>query len=130
VNGLRLRGFDADTDRVSVQSSECGSYLLTRRRFSFLPAKWTEITCGKDELLVLKCNHGATEIELESLGGPFGDLILDRDRVRSRIRRGERVRISLSPDRAVFVHTAALRHAWYRDRNVGPVTAWAERRTA
>ena len=127
MNGLRLRGFSADTDRVSVQSTECGSFLLTRRKFSFLPARWTEVKCAKDELLVIKCNRGSTEIELEAMGGPFGDLIVDRDRVRRRLRAGERLRLVLEGDRAVFVHTAALKHPWYRDRNVGPIGAWASR---
>jgi hypothetical protein len=128
MNGVKVRGFTQDADRVSVQSSEHGSFLLTRRKFPFLPVKWTEINCDRNELLVLKCNGAATVIELESLGGKFGDLIIDQDHCRQRLKRGARLRLELKPNEAVFVHTASLIHPWHRDNNVGPVSAWGERR--
>lgn len=120
MNGLRIRGFTADTDRVSVQSTEHGSFLLTRRKFSFLPARWTEVSCGRNELLVLKCNQGSTTVELRSDGGPYGDFIVDRgDQVqRTRLKRGERLIVELEANKAVFVHTACLKHPWHRDGNV------------
>src|SRR6185312_704115 len=68
ANGIRIRGLDGDVDRVSVQSTEQDSHLLTRRRWKFLPVKWTDVSIGRDELIVLKCNDGTAVIEVKHLG--------------------------------------------------------------
>jgi hypothetical protein len=107
--GLKIRGIDGDTDRVSVQSSEQPTHLLTRRRWAFLKAKWTEVSIGRDELMVLKCNHGETVVELKSLGGPDGALVIDDFGRRSALHEGSVMRLRLMPDRAVFIRTQAAR---------------------
>jgi hypothetical protein len=107
--GLKIRGIDGDTDRVSVQSSEQPTHLLTRRRWAFLKAKWTEVSVGRDELMVLKCNHGETVIELKHVGGPDGALVIDDFGTHSILREGSVLRLVLRRDRAVFLRTQAFR---------------------
>jgi hypothetical protein len=117
LSGFKVRGLDADTDRVSVQSSAQPTHLLTRRRWPLLPAKWTTIEISRDELIVLKCNHGAASIELKHLGGPHGDLVIDDNGQFTRLREGSVMRLHLNRDRAVFVKTQAYqvpRHAGQR----------------
>ncbi len=110
-NGLRIRGIDADADRVSVQSSEQDSHLITRRRWSFLPAKWTDVSIGRDELIVLKCNDGDAVIEIKHVGGPHGDLMLDEGgERRSRLREGQVQRVLLERNKAVFLRCQDLRY--------------------
>lgn len=110
ANGIRIRGVEGDVDRVSVQSSEQDSHLLTRRRWKFLPAKWTEVSVSRDELVVLKCNDGAAVIELKHLGGQHGDLVLDVQGDRRRLRDGQVVRVRLERNRGVCLHTQDLRY--------------------
>lgn len=117
LTGFKLRGLDADTDRVSVQSSAQPTHLLTRRKWALLPAKWTIIEMQRDELVVVKCNRGAASIELKHLGGPHGDLIIDDGGEFKQLREGSVLRLHLQPDRAVFVKTQAYqvpRHAGAR----------------
>lgn len=111
ANGLKLRGLTGDVDRVSVQSSESPSHLLTRRRWKMLPAKWTEVSIGRDELAVLKCNDGEAVLELKSLGGAHGELIVDLgDERRLRMKEGQTVRLELPRNRAVFLRCQDLRY--------------------
>ncbi|MGH7144769.1 MAG: hypothetical protein ACREJ2_11675 [Planctomycetota bacterium] len=111
ANGVRIRGINQDTDRVSVQSTEQDTHLLTRRRWRFLPAKWTDVSIGRDELIVLKCNDGTAVIELKHLGGPHGDLVVDeRGERRHRVRDGQVLRITLERNKAVFLKTQAMRY--------------------
>lgn len=111
ANGLKIRGLYGDVDRVSVQSTEQDSHLLTRRRWNFLPAKWTEVSMSRDELVVLKCNDGAAVIDIKHLGGVHGDLLVDESgERRHRVRDGEVVRIRLERNRAVFLKCQDMRY--------------------
>jgi hypothetical protein len=106
VIGLKLRGLDQDADRVSVQSSEQSSHLLTRRRFSCLPVKWTEVWIAPEELMILKCNGGTTAIDIKHIGGTSGALLIDEGgERRRRLQEGQVVRLVLERDRAVFLKT-------------------------
>lgn len=111
ANGLKIRGIDQDTDRVSVQSTGQDSHLLSRRRWAFLPARWTQVSIGRDELVVLKCNEGTAVVELKHLGGPHGDLLVDeKGERRHRLRDGQVLRLALERNRAVFLQTQDMRH--------------------
>lgn len=111
ANGLKIRGLTGDVDRVSVQSSDQSSHLLTRRRWSFMPASWTEYSLGRDELVVLKCNEGEAWVDLKHLGGPHGDLMVDMgDDRRARVREGCTLRVHLARSRAVFLRTQEMRY--------------------
>jgi hypothetical protein len=118
-NGFKVRGLDADTDRVSIQSTHQQTHLLTRRKFPLLPAKWTLIEIERDELIVIKCNRGNAEIEIKHLGGPHGALVLDQQRQHTKIRAESRTRVQLKCDEAVFLHTEAVRHPLRRESGMG-----------
>lgn len=106
ANGIRIRGIDQDTDRVSVQSTEQDSHLLSRRKWRFLRPKWTEVSIGRDELVVLKCNDGTAVVELKHIGGQHGDLIVDESgERRHRLRDGQVLKLRLERNRAVFLKT-------------------------
>lgn len=107
LTGFKVRGLDADTDRISIQSTAQSTHLLTRRRFPCLPAKWTTIEMGRDELIVIKCNHGSASIEIKHLGGPHGELVIDLGGDMRRIREGSVTRVDLRRDYAIFVKTQA-----------------------
>lgn len=107
VTGFKIRGLDADTDRISVQSSAQSSHLLTRRKFPCLPAKWTTVEMGRDELVVLKCNHGTASVELKHLGGPHGALRIDEGGQHRQLLEGSTLRLTLRADYAVFLTTRA-----------------------
>jgi hypothetical protein len=109
-NGLKIRGVSGDVDKVAVQSSEQSSHLLTRRRWSFLPLKWTEVTLLRDEVMALTCNDGEAVVELKNLGGPHGEIIFDDAGRRVAIREGSVERLHLKRNQAVVVHTRSLRH--------------------
>lgn len=110
-NGLRIRGLAGDVDRVSVQSSESPSHLLTRRRWSFLPAKWTEVHLARDELMVLKCNDGEAVLEVKHCGGPHGAVTVDLgDDRRVRFREGQVLRLHMLRNRGVILRTEELRY--------------------
>lgn len=115
VTGFKVRGLEADTDRISVQSSEQQTHLLTRRKWPMLPAKWTTIEISRDELIVLKCNHGSASLELKHLGGPHGDLVIDDFGHFTRLKAGSVLRLHLHVDRAIFVRT----QSYQAPRHVG-----------
>jgi len=121
TTGFRVRGLEADTDRISIQSDARASHLLTRRKFPCLPAKWTTIEMDAGELVVIKCNRGAATIEVKHLGGPDGDLVLDDSGRITRISSGSVVRLRLRPDCAVMVRTASWREPRRRGSLFGPV---------
>jgi hypothetical protein len=110
VTGFKVRGLDADTDRVSIQSTAQRTHLLTRRRFPCLPAKWTTIEIDRDELIVIKCNHGTTDIEIKHLGGPHGALHIDEGGGRGQhLKEGGVAKVHLQVDHAIFVRTQTFR---------------------
>ena len=115
TTGFRVRGLEADTDRISIQSDERPSHLLTRRKFPCLPAKWTTVEMSTGELVVIKCNRGNATIEVKHLGGPDGDLVLDDCGALTRVAAGSVVRMRLRENSAVMVRTAA----WERPRRRG-----------
>lgn len=109
-NGLRIRGLSGDVDRVSVQSSEQSSHLLTGRRWRFLPMKWTEVTLRRDEMMALCCNHGEALVELKNMGGPHGEILFNDAGRRVVIAEGSSEKLHLKPDTAVMVHCRNLHY--------------------
>ena len=109
-NAVKIRGVSGDVDKISVQSSERPSHLLTRRRWKFLPLKWTTVEIIRDEIMVLCCNDGEAVVELKNLGGPHGEIIFDDAGRRVPIREGSIERLHLKRNMAVVVHTRSLQH--------------------
>lgn len=94
-NGIRIRGLSGDVSSVSVQSTVAQTWCLLGKKWAGLRFREHDVSMGRDEVLVLKCQGGACQLELENLGGPDGDIIVQEDVSRIPIRRGDRRRFSL-----------------------------------
>lgn len=94
-NGVRIRGLSGDVSNVSVQSSVTQTWALLGRKWAGLRWREHDVALERDELLVLKCQGGDCRLEIEGLGGPFGDIIIQEDVSRLRLRRGERRQFGL-----------------------------------
>lgn len=79
-NGFRVRGLNADCDRLAVQSSEQTTWLLGRKRGGLGAIQWHEVGLLQNELLVFRAYGGAPEFEIEALGDASGLLILQLSR--------------------------------------------------
>ena len=102
TNGFKVRGLNADVDRLAVQSTRQTTFFLGRGRFGI--PKWVEIGLAQDELIVLRPYRGAPIIEIEALGGPHGVLIVEATRSCTRtLRNGSRLRLELGHEEAVVI---------------------------
>lgn len=79
-NGFRIRGLNADCDRLAVQSSEQSTWLLGRKRGGMGKIQWHEVALLQNELMVLRAYGGSPEFEIEPLGDASGLLVLQLSR--------------------------------------------------
>jgi hypothetical protein len=108
-NGFRLRGLNADSDRVAVQSSISSTWMLTYKRWGF--NQWSDVCIHRDELIVLKCQGGEAELELEPLGDKAGALIAQSSRRATRTMRvGQRYRFALERGEALVLRSTNILH--------------------
>lgn len=121
-NGFRLRGLNSDAGVVAVQSTHETTWLLTRKKWAGMLPKWHEVGLAQTEIKVLRPYGGAPVLEIESLGGPYGVLIVERARGGTRVlRNGTRLRLELQPDESVILKT----EHWRSPRTEGTPTAAA-----
>jgi hypothetical protein len=103
TNGFRIRGLNADCDKLACQSSVQTTWLVGRHRFL---SKGTEVAITKDELIVLRPYGGAPVVEITPLGGPHGVLILELARGgRMAVRNGTKQRVEMGLDEALVIKT-------------------------
>jgi hypothetical protein len=108
-NGFRIRGLNADSDRVAVQSSVQNTWMLTYKRFGIHP--WADVGMHRDELIVLKCQGGEAELELQPLGDKAGTLIAQSSRHATRtLRVGQRYKFALERGEALVLRTSNIVH--------------------
>ena len=108
-NGFKIRGLNADCDRLAVQSSEQTTWLLGWRRFGI--AKWHEVAIQQNELIVLRPYGGCPEIEILPLGDKCGTLKVEATRSATRlVRVGTRHRLSLGLDESVVITCSLISH--------------------
>jgi hypothetical protein len=79
-NGFKIRGLNADCDRLAVQSSEQTTWLLGRKRGGLGRPQWREVGLQENELMVLRAYGGAPTFELQALGDKAGLLIVQQSR--------------------------------------------------
>lgn len=109
TNGFRIRGLNADADRVAVQSSVANTWMLTYKRWGF--QQWSDVGMHRDELIVLKCQGGEAELELEPLGDKAGTLIAQSSRRATRtLRVGQRYRFELERGEALVLRSTNIVH--------------------
>lgn len=80
ANGFKIRGLNADCDRLAVQSSEQTTWLLGRKRGGLGLPQWREVGLQQNELMVLRAYGGAPTFEIQALGDKAGLLILQQSR--------------------------------------------------
>lgn len=106
TNGFRIRGLNQAANRISIQSSHQDTFMLTRRKWAGLAAKWHEVSQAQNELIVVKCQDGAdyAEVEIEPLGDKVGVMVVDSSRRGSKsIRVGTRNIFVLQPGEALVL---------------------------
>jgi hypothetical protein len=103
-NGFRIRGLNADCDRLAVQSSEQTTWLLGRKRGGRGKPQWHDVGIGINELIVLRAYGGCPSVEIEALGDRAGLLILQQSRGPTRsLRVGAKRVIELDRDESLVV---------------------------
>jgi hypothetical protein len=94
-NGVRIRGQSGDVSNVSVQSNVVLSWALLGKKWAGLKWREHEVSIARDEVIVLKCQGGDCRLEIESLGGPHGNIVIQEDVSRIRLQRGQRKAFAL-----------------------------------
>lgn len=110
-NGFRIRGINADCDRLAVQSSEQTTWLLGRKRGGLGRAQWHEVAIGANELVVLRPYGGCPEFEIQALGDGAG--ILNVHAVRQferKLRSGSKMIVTLGQDEACVIRSEWMQH--------------------
>lgn len=118
TNGIRIRGLSGDVSNVSVQSSVVRSWALLGKKWAGLRWKTHEVSMERDEVCVLKCQGGSCALELEALGGPHGDIVVQEDVSRIRLRRGERREFKLHQGVSLVLTCTAIVHPLHKH---GPI---------
>jgi hypothetical protein len=108
TNGFKIRGFNADVDRLAVQSSVDTTWQLGR--YPWGGAKWHEVALERDEIKVLRAYGAEPEIEIEGLGGPNGNLRVEATQQFTRtVRVGQRLRFRMRLNESVVIKCADWR---------------------
>jgi hypothetical protein len=122
TNGFKVRGLNADTDRLAVQSTRQSTWFLSRGTLGRIAPKWYEIGLCQDELIVLRPYQGAPVIEIEGLGGPYGVLVLQRAGGGTMVlRNGRRTRVELRRDEALVIKTEQWKAPGTEGKAIGQV---------
>lgn len=103
-NGFKIRGLNADCDRVAVQSSEQTTWLLGRKRGGLGLIQWHEVAIQQNEVMVLRAYGGAPSMEICPLGDKAGLLVIQPARGATRaLRVGQKKVIELDQDESCVV---------------------------
>lgn len=115
TNGFRVRGFNADIDRLAVQSTHQSTFWpFQKRRWAFGFRGWQDVGLARQEIIVMRPYGAEPEIEIEALGGPHGVLIVNLTQTRRlTLRNGQRLRHRLKKDESVVIQT----EDWREPRN-------------
>lgn len=103
-NGFKIRGLNADCDRLAVQSSEQTTWLLGRKRGGLGRAQWHDVGISQNELIILRPYGGSPTFEIRAEGDKAGLLVLQQARGPTRsLRVGTRAVIELDRDETCVV---------------------------
>jgi hypothetical protein len=103
-NGFKIRGLNADCDKLAVQSSEQTTWLLGRSRGGKGAPQWHDVGIGRNELIVLRPYGGAPVVEIKALGDAAGLLVLQQSRGPTRsLRVGQRRIIELDREESLVI---------------------------
>lgn len=103
-NGFKVRGLNADCDRLAVQSSEQTTWLLGRKRGGLGLIQWHEVAISQHELIVFRPYGGSPSFEVVALGDKAGLLVIQQARGPTRsLRVGSRYTVELDRDESCTV---------------------------
>jgi hypothetical protein len=117
-NGVRIRGESGDVSNVSVQGTIVRTWALLGKKWAGLRWHVHDVNLERDEVIVLKCQGGDCRLGLEGLGGPYGDIIIQEDVTRTRLRRGERRSFRLHQGISLVLTTEKIVHPLHKN---GPI---------
>jgi len=124
ANGFRIRGLNADCDRLAVQSSEQTTWLLGRKRGGLGLPQWHDVGISQNEIIVLRPYGGCPTFEIKALGDKAGLLILEQARGATRsLRVGASRVVELDRDEACVIRCEWVvhpRHPGVPDGAYGP----------
>jgi len=105
TNGFKIRGLNADCDKLAVQSTHQTTWLLGRgSKGRGAKPKWHEVGMANGELIVLRPYGGSPEVEIEPLGGPYGVMIADQTQTGTRtLRNGSKTVFALKRDESLVL---------------------------
>jgi hypothetical protein len=111
-NGFRIRGLNADCDRLALQSNLETTWPLGRGSMGRGPkGKWYDVALGHSELKVLK-GYGAScpEFEIAPQGEPGGMLLIEISRRHTTrgVRVGSKMVVQLDVDEAAVVRIEGM----------------------
>lgn len=110
-NGFKLRGLNADCDRLAVQSSEQTTWLLGRKRGGLGTPQWHDVAIAKNEVIVLRPYGGSPTVEIRAEGDRAGILVLEQARGPTRsLRVGQRRVVELGLDESLVIRCEWIEH--------------------
>jgi hypothetical protein len=109
-NGFRIRGLNADCDRLALQSNVETTWPLGRGSKARGPKGiWQDVALSHTELKVLRAYGAAPEFELRAEGEPGGVLVMESARRATRqLRVGTRVVIEMQPDESIVLRIPGM----------------------
>jgi hypothetical protein len=113
-NGFKLRGLNADCNRVAVKSTHQSSWQLPYKTHVFSRPKEHDVAIHRNELVVMTYQDylsGRAEIEITPLGDKVGTLLLQSSRnARKTLRVGQKYRFTLEPGESVTLRNSTIIH--------------------
>jgi len=111
-NGFRIRGLNADCDRLALQSNIETTWPLGRGSKARGPRpKWHDVALGQSELKVLRAYSGASPtFEVWAQGEVGGTLLVEltrQNRTRA-VRVGQRMVFELGPEEAAVLRVERM----------------------
>lgn len=112
-NGFKLKGLNADCNRIAVKSTHQSSWQMPYKAHVFSRPKEHDVAIHKNELVVLSFQDGSgmAEIEIVPLGDKVGTLLMQSSRnARQTLRVGGKYRFALKPGESVTFRNHTMIH--------------------
>jgi hypothetical protein len=112
-NGIKLKGLNADCNRIAVKSTHQSSWAMPYKSHVFSRPKEHDVAIHRNELLVLSFQDGSgmAEIEIVPLGDRVGTLLMQSSRnAHKTLRVGGKYRFALKPGESIIFRNSTMVH--------------------
>lgn len=112
-NGIKLKGLNADCNRIAVKSTHQSSWQMPYKAHVFSRPKEHEVAIHQNELLVVSFQDGSgqAEVEVIPLGGDAGTLLMQSSRnAHKTLRVGGKYQFSLKPGESLIFRNHTIVH--------------------